>query len=165
GHLFGQSLLFLSVENAFRCATEQGTRDGFSHAFFPGYVHSVENLHGWNDGDPFLVNYVGHPMQGAVSGYLWTHNDRAYRDIEFGQNRRYWKGKLRGAAYSFLYSALFEIGPISEASIGNIQAEYPQQGFVDLVVTPVIGLGWSITEDSLDQYLIRYLEARTTKSW
>jgi hypothetical protein len=165
GRLVNQSLLFMSFENAFRCATEQGTRDGFSNPFFRGYLNSVGNLHGWNDGDPFLVNYVGHPMQGAVSGYLWTQNDRGYRDIQFGSNRRYWKGKLRGAAYSYVYSALFEIGPMSEASIGNIQAYYPQQGFVDHVVTPVIGLGWSIAEDALDQYFIRYVERRTSNSW
>jgi hypothetical protein len=164
-HLVGQSLFFMSFENAFRCATEQGTRDGFSNPFFRGYLNSVGNLHGWNDGDPFYVNYVGHPMQGAVSGYLWTQNDRGYRDIQFGQNRRYWKGKLRGAAYSYIYSVLFEIGPVSEASIGNIQALYPQQGFVDHVVTPVIGLGWSITEDAMDQYFIRYLERRTSNNW
>ena len=164
-HLVRQSFLFLSVENAFRCATEAGTRDGFSNPFFPSYLNSVGNLHGWNDGDPFLVNYVGHPMQGAVSGYLWTQNDRAYRDIQFGRNRRYWKGKLRGAAYSYIYSVLFEIGPISEASIGNIQSFYPQQGFVDHIVTPAVGLGWSITEDALDQYLIRYLERRTSSNW
>jgi len=165
GHLIGQSLFFSSFENAFRCATEQGTRDGFSNPFFRGYLNSVGNLHGWNDGDPFLVNYIGHPMQGAVSGYLWTQNDRGYRDIQFGQNRRYWKGKLRGAAYSYVYSVLFEIGPISEASIGNIQNLYPAQGFVDHVVTPVIGLGWSITEDALDQYIVRYLERRTSNNW
>ena len=164
-HLFEQSLLFMSFENAFRCATEQGTREGFSNPYFRGYLNSVGNLHGWNDGDPFLVNYVGHPMQGAVSGYIWTHNDLAYRDIQFGQNRRYWKGKLRGAAYSYVYSVLFEIGPMSEASIGNIQALYPQQGFVDHVVTPAIGLGWSIAEDVLDQYFIRYVERRTGNSW
>jgi hypothetical protein len=164
-HLFKQSFLFLSIENAFRCATEEGTREGISGPFFAGYLNSVGNLHGWNDGDPFLVNYVGHPMQGAVTGYLWTHNDRAYREIQFGQNRRYWKGKLRGAAYSYIYSVLFEIGPISEASIGNIQAEYPQQGFVDHVVTPVIGLGWSITEDVLDQYVIRRIEDHTGNKW
>jgi hypothetical protein len=165
GHLIQQSLFFMSFENAFRCATEKGTRKGFSHPFFRGYLNSVGNLHGWNDGDPFIVNYVGHPMQGAVSGYLWTQNDRAYRDIQFGKNRRYWKAKLRGTAYSYIYSVLFEIGPISEASIGNIQAEYPQQGFVDHVVTPVIGLGWSITEDALDQYFIRYVERRTANRW
>jgi hypothetical protein len=96
-----------------------------------GYLNSVGNLNGWSDGDPFYVNYVGHSMRGAASGDIWTHNDRAYRDIEFGRNRKYWKGKLRGAAYSYLYGVLFEIGPLSEASIGNIQALYPQQGFVD----------------------------------
>jgi len=163
--LVKQSLLFTSFENAFRCATEEGTRKGFSNPFFRGYLNSVENLHGWRDGDPFYVNYVGHPMQGAVSGYLWTQNDGGYRDIQFGRNRRYWKGKLRGAAYSYVYSVLFEIGPISEASIGNIQAYYPEQGFVDHVVTPVIGLGWSITEDALDQYFIRSLERRTPNNW
>jgi hypothetical protein len=164
-HLVGQSVLFMSFENAFRCATEQGTRDGFSNPFFRGYLNSVGNLHGWNDNDPFLVNYVGHPMQGAVSGYIWTQNDRGYRDIQFGQNRRYWKGKLRAVAYSYIYSILFEIGPMSEASIGNIQQYYPQQGFVDQVVTPAIGLGWSIAEDALDQYFIRYVERRTSNSW
>jgi len=165
GGLARDSFLFLAVENAFRCATEQGTRDGLSHPFFQGYLNSVGNLHGWGDGDPFYVNYVGHPMQGAVSGDIWTHNDRAYRDIEFGKNRRYWKGKLRATAYSYVYSVLFEIGPISEASIGNIQALYPAQGFVDHVVTPAIGLGWSITEDVLDQYLVRRVESRTGNFW
>src|SRR4029077_5345246 len=53
----------------------------------------------------------------------------------------------------------------SEASIGNIQAEYPQQGFVDHVVTPVIGFGWSVTEDARDQYFIRYVERRTSNRW
>ena len=164
-HLVKESLLFMSFENAFRCATEQGTRDGFSNPFVHGYLNSVGNLHGWSDGDPFLVNFVGHPMQGAVTGYLWTQNDRGYRDIQFGQNRRYWKGKLRGAAFAYVYSVLFEIGPISEASIGNIQSYYPQQGFVDHVVTPMVGLGWGITEDALDQYLILYLERRTSNNW
>ncbi len=165
GHLVGQTFVFMSLENAFRCATEEGTRDGFSNPFFRGYLDSVGNLHGWSDGDPFYVNYVGHPMQGAVSGYLWTQNDRRYRDIQFGQNRKYWKGKLRAGAYSYVYSVLFEIGPMSEATIGNIQAYYPQQGFVDHVVTPVVGLGWSIAEDAIDQYAIRKLERHTSNNW
>ena len=164
-HLTQQSFAFLSLEHAFRCATEEGTRRDFSGPFFQGYFNAVGNLHGWNDGDPFIVNYVGHPMQGAVTGYIWTHNDRAYRNIQFGANRRYWKGKLRATAFSYVYSVLFEIGPASEASFGKIQAKYPQEGFVDHVVTPVIGLGWSITEDALDQYLIRLLEARSRNPW
>jgi hypothetical protein len=31
----------MSFENAFRCATEQGTREGFSNPFFRGYFNSV----------------------------------------------------------------------------------------------------------------------------
>ena len=164
-HLAQGSFAFLAVENAFRCATEQGTRDGFSGPFIPGYLNSAGNLHGWADGDPFLVNYVGHPMQGAVSGFIWQHNDRAYRTVEFGENSRYWKGKLRGAAFAYLYSVQFEIGPISEASLGNIQGLYPQQGFVDHVVTPAVGLGWTIAEDSIDRYIIRAIEAHTANPY
>ena len=164
-HLAQGTLTFLTVQNAFRCATEQGTRDGFSMPFWQGYLNAVGNLHGWADGDPFLVNYVGHPMQGAVSGFIWQHNDRAYRDVEFGANTRYWKAKLRGAAFAYLYSVQFEIGPFSEASIGHIQALYPQQGFVDHAVTPSMGLAWTIAEDSLDRYVIRFVEARTANPY
>ena len=118
-------------------------------------------MHGWADGDTFLVNYIGHPMEGAVTGFIWQHNDRAYRDVVFGKNARYWKSKLRSAAFSYVFSVQFEIGPVSEASLGHIQAVYPAQGFVDHVVTPAIGMGWTILEDSLDRYLIRTIEAHT----
>ncbi len=164
-HLLESSLTFLSVEHMFRYSTESGTRDAFHSAFWPGYLNSVGNLHGWADGDPFFVNYIGHPMQGAVSGFIWQHNDRAYRDVVFGENSRYWKGKLRGAAFSYLYSVQLEIGPISEASIGHIQAQFPQQGFVDHVITPTIGLGWTLAEDSLDRYVIRFVESRTNNAY
>ncbi len=163
--VFGGSLAFLTVEHAFRIATEQGTQDAFHTPFFPGYFDSVQSLHGWADGDPFLVNYVGHPMQGAVSGFIWQHNDRAYRTVEFGANSRYWKSKLRSAAFAYLYSVQFEIGPLSEASLGHIQALYPEQGFVDHVVTPTVGLGWTIAEDSMDRYVIRTIEAHTANPY
>jgi len=100
-------------------------------------------------------------MQGAVSGYLWTLNDTRYQYAEFGRNPEYWKSRLRAGAFAWVYSEQMEIGPISEASIGNIQASWPQQGLVDHVVTPAIGLGWMIAEDVLDQYLVRFVERRT----
>lgn len=159
------SLAFLTVEHAFRIATEQGTRDAFHTPFFPGYFDSVKSLHGWADGDPFLVNYFGHPMQGAVSGFIWQHNDRAYRTVEFGKNSRYWKSKLRSAAFAYIYSVQFEIGPLSEASLGHIQGLYPQQGFVDHVVTPTVGLGWTIAEDSIDRYVVRTIESHTANPY
>ena len=158
--LISQSFRLLLIEHAFRYATEPATRDP-GQPFFRGYLNSVGALHGWSDGDPFYVNYVGHPMQGAVSGYLWTLNDPRYRSVEFGKNPAYWKSRIRAGAFAWAYSEQMEIGPISEASIGNVQAYYPQQGFVDHVVTPAIGLGWMIAEDALDRYLVRYVERKT----
>jgi hypothetical protein len=158
--LFRESLQFLSIEHAFRSATEYDTRNA-KGAFFQQYANSVGNLHGWADGDEFYVNYVGHPMQGSTAGYLWAQNDRQYRSVEFGKDPRYWKGRFRSAAFTWAYSTQFEIGAISEASIGYIQASFPQQGFVDQVVTPVLGTAWMIGEDSVDKYVIKWFEAKT----
>jgi hypothetical protein len=159
------SAVFLTVAHAFRYATEGTTRRQFHEPFFPSYFASVSNLHGWADGDPFMVNYVGHPMQGAVTNFMWQHNDRAYRTIEFGRNRRYWKGRLRGMAFAYVYSVQFEIGAASEASIGHIQSFYPQVGFVDHVITPTVGLGWAVAEDAVDRKLIQPLEMRVSNPW
>jgi hypothetical protein len=164
-HLVGSSLAFLTVEHSYRYATEATTRRAFHKPFFESYANSVANLHGWADGDPFIVNYVGHPMQGAVSGFMWQHDDLAYRTVEFGRNRRYWKEKLRGMAFAYVYSVQFEIGPISEASIGNVQSMYPQVGFVDHVITPTIGMGWAVTEDAIDRMLIQRLEEKVSNPY
>ncbi len=59
----------------------------------------------------------------------------------------------------------FEIGPLSEATIGHIQQEYPQVGFVDHVITPTIGTGWTIAEDYLDRELIQRAETKLHNSW
>lgn len=159
-NLIRQSGLFLGVQHGFRLATEPGTRRGMKGPFFRGYYNSLSNLHGWADGDPFYVNYIGHPLQGSVSGFIWNQNDGKYRKAEFGNNAFYWKSRLRATAFSFAYSTQFEIGPLSEASIGKIQARYPQQGFVDHVATPVIGLAWQMGEDILDRYVVRKFEHR-----
>jgi len=155
--LLRESFAFLSLEQGFRYLTEEGTRHPHIGTL-KGYAQSVGNLHGWGDGDPFLVNYVGHPMQGAVAGFIFAQNDRKYRYAEFGRNSWYWKSRLRAAAFSWAYSEQFEIGPISEASIGHTQAFFPQQGFVDHVATPAIGLAWMVVEDALDRYVIRRVD-------
>jgi hypothetical protein len=154
-----QSFEFLGIEHGFRWVTEEGTRHPH-RSFFDGYVDSLTSLHGWADGDPFYVSYVGHPMQGAVAGFIFVQNDRKYRTVEFGRNRQYWKSRLRAAAFSWAYSEQFEIGPLSEASIGNVQAFFPQQGFVDQVATPAIGLAWMIAEDLMDRYVVERVDER-----
>jgi hypothetical protein len=150
--------MFLGVKHAFRIATEPGTREGIKGPFFQNYADAIRSMHGWSDGDPFLVNYIGHPLQGAVAGYIWTANDPKYYRARFGANADYWRSRLRATGWSLLYSTQFEIGPVSEASIGAIQRKYPAQGWVDHVVTPVVGLGWMAMEDALDRFVILPLE-------
>lgn len=164
-HLLLDSAKFLAIEHAFRCATEAGTRDAFGNSFVGGYLSSVGNLHGWSDGDPFYVNYVGHPMQGAVASFIWSDNDPSYRAEPLSRSARYWKAKLRGLAFSYVYSVQFEIGPVSEASIGNIQKYYPQQGFVDHIITPTIGTLWVLAEDAIDLHVVRWVEGHTRSPW
>ena len=165
GALLRASGRFLVIEHGFRLLTEPGTRSGLKGGFLRNYADAVSNLHGWADGDDFYVNYVGHPMEGSVAGFLWAQNDRKYSYVEFGNDPAYWKSRLRAAGFMWAYSTQFEIGPLSEASIGSIQAAFPQQGLVDHAVTPVIGLGWMIAEDVLDKYLVKRIEAKTRKRW
>jgi hypothetical protein len=156
---------FLAVEHAFRLATEPGTRAGLKGSFFGNYARAVGSIHGWSDGDEFYVNYVGHPAQGAVAGFLWVANDGKYSRTPFANTRAYWKSRLRAAGFAFLYSAQFEIGPVSEASVGAIQAVPPQVGLVDHVITPTLGMAWMVAEDALDKHLIERIEAATTNRY
>jgi len=159
--LFGHSMTFLTVQHSFRWAKEYYTREATMNGpYFGGVGRAYGRLHGWADGDDFLTNYVGHPMQGAVAGYIFSRNDSKYRAVEFGKNLDYWRGKTRAFVFSALYSAQFEAGPISEATVGKIQAYWPQNGFVDWVITPTAGLAWTLAEDSLDKYVARPLEDR-----
>jgi hypothetical protein len=166
GATIRQSLLFLGIEHSFRLATEQGTRDELKGPFFRDWFRSVRNLRGWRDGDPFFVNYIGHPMQGAVSGYILIQNDPRGRKLELSDDRKYWRSRFKAFGWNMLYSTQFELGPLSECSIGNVglkpvhTSRHPQ-AYVDLVITPVVGTAWLIGEDALDKYVVRPLENRT----
>ncbi|MCL5743789.1 MAG: hypothetical protein M1541_07655 [Acidobacteria bacterium] len=163
--LLTQSAAFVGIMHGFRLATEPGTRHNLGGAFWRGYTDSVGNLHGWGDGDPVYVNYIGHPMQGAVSGRLFNQNDPQFRRAVFGRNAPYWKSRLRSAAFAWAFSTQFEIGPLSEATIGKIQNDYPQQGFVDHVITPFMGMAWMVAEDAVDKYAIERIERLTYNPW
>lgn len=165
---YDQSLMFLGIQHGFRLLTEPSTRADLKGPFFSDWVTSVRRLRGWRDGDPFLVNYIGHPMQGAVTGYIQVQNDpRGYRQ-EIGRDKAYWKSRFKAFAWSAAYSVQFELGPLSESSIGNVglkpsdKSPHPQ-AWVDLVVTPVLGTAWLVGEDALDRWVVRPLERHTTK--
>jgi hypothetical protein len=176
-----QSLGFLMLEHGFRFASDPYLRYLVFHKpFWYDYVASAGNfnMNHWGDGDDFLVNYIGHPLEGSVSGNIFIQNDPEGRSARFGKSGAYWRSRMKAMAWAAAYSAYFEIGPVlSEAAIGN-EGGYtyvPQCGFypicpkepgksykpptnntgwVDFVVTPVIGTGWLILEDFLEADLV-----------
>ncbi len=166
GESLRQAALFNSLQHILRFATEDGTRKEIKGPFFRDWFQSVRNLRGWRDGDPFLVNYIGHPIMGAASGYIQIQNDPRGRYLEFEPTRKtYWKSRLKAMAWSAAYSTQFELGPISEASLGNVgRAPRPDgkspMAYVDLVITPTVGTLWLMGEDALDKYLIQRFENR-----
>ena len=62
-------------------------------------------------------------------------------------------------AWSTFWSTQFELGPISEASFGNVglreKRGHSTMSYVDLVVTPVFGTGLVIGEDAIDKYILK----------
>lgn len=157
-----QSASFLAVEQGFRLVTQPGTREALKGEFFDDWFKSVKATKGWGDGDDFLTNYIGHPMEGSVVGFIFVQNDPRGREQVFGWNSMYWNSRLKATAWSAIYSTQFELGPISEASIGNVGSFGGSlSGAVDLVVTPLAGLGWQVGEDLLDKYLIVKIETWT----
>jgi hypothetical protein len=155
-----QSLLFLGVEHGFRM-TQLYTRKRLAGPFFQDWFDSVTGTAGWSDQDAFSANYIGHPMQGAIASYIHIQNDPGGIHREFGRDPEYWRSRIRAMAWSAAYSVQFELGPVSEATIGNVGQKKGTAGAVDLVVTPVAGLGWMVTEDALDKYVIRRLEQKS----
>jgi len=160
-----QSMLFLAISHAFRFATEPSTRADMKGPFWRDYFRSVGNLRGWGDGDEFLVNYIGHPLEGAVAGYIQIQNDPKGRWQEVGFNKGYWLSRLKALGWAAAFSTQYEIGLLSEASLGNVglkpsdKSNHPM-GYIDLVVTPVMGTAWLVGEDLLDRYVIRYIESK-----
>ncbi len=158
-----QSELFLGIQQGWRVAFQPTTREALRGKFFDDWFEAVKSTRGWGDGDDFLTNYVGHPMAGGVVGNIFVQNDPRGHATTFGKERAYWTSRLKGMLYTAAYSAQFELGPISEASIGNVgHMGNSQSGAVDLVITPLAGFCWQVGEDVLDRYLITKIESRTT---
>ena len=158
--VFTDSVRLLMVEHSVRVAAQRKTRDALGGAFWSDYGRSIRIPRQWGDGDGWLVNYVGHPGHGAAAGFIWIRHDpqAPAEDSVFGGE--YWHSRLRAAAWSAAYSLQFEVGPLSEASIGNVGRDRATTGWVDHVVTPLGGLAVIAAEDVIDRYVVRKVEQR-----
>jgi hypothetical protein len=143
-----------------RIGTQEKTRRMLGGPFFGDYHRSVRMPSQWGDTDSWLTNYVGHPGQGAASGFIWLQRSPE-GEMSFSPTREYFNSRLRAMAWAAGYSVQFEIGPFSEASIGNVGMNRATAGWVDYVATPAGGFGIMIAEDLLDRFVIQKLEDRT----
>ena len=178
--LLAQSLFFNVIENGVRSASDDQIRTLLAHKpFWHDYVASIHqfNMRRWNDGDDFLVNYVGHPMQGAVSGFIEIQNDPNGREQEISATRAYWMSRFKAFLWATAYSTHSEISPLGEAGIGNEGGwTYPihcrtrctepgtykkytnNTGWVDFIITPTVGSLWLIAEDTLDRFVSDWVQ-------
>jgi hypothetical protein len=155
-----ESLYYTSIMHAFRTVSEPGTRDTLNGHWFQNYTQSLAELRGWSDGDSFMAPYIGHSIEGSVFGYILRQNDPRYRNVQWGDGRDYFVSLLRSIAFSAVWHTQWKIGPLSEASYGNVML-HASPGFVTLTDTPTLGAATMIAEDVADRYLIMGLENRT----
>jgi hypothetical protein len=153
-----QSALLLGTQHALRMVQKK-TRDHLGGPFWSDYMDSLEGLHGWNDGNPIVTNYGGHPMMGAIAGFIQIQNDPRGMSLEWDpQNPAYWKSRFKALGWAALYSTGYELAPWGEAGIGNVGRDRGTMGFIDLVITPLGGFGMILLEDYLDKKVITNLE-------
>jgi hypothetical protein len=172
---WGQLVISTLVFNAFQNAGN----------LYSGYWYRYETTHGkwwdryiasaagwrwdtWSDDNPFLDDYVAHPIMGSITNFLWIQNDPKSMTLVQSNSWPYWRRMLRAGAFSTFYSFEWKLGPLGEASIGHNGDHYfsdekgkvytNETGWVELVTTPVGGIAWTMAEDTLDRHVITRLE-------
>jgi hypothetical protein len=176
--VLGESFIFLAAQHGGNIAMDHDTRLELTHGdFWAKYEYCVEHYRWWRwkDDDPFGVDYIGHPMMGAVTSSIYEQNDPKQRALMYENSRRYWMGRLRAMAYSAAYSAQWKVGPASEASVGNTGIFYyirardgvwtNETGMQDFFITPIGGLAWNVGEDAIDRFILSHVRHGTRNKW
>ena len=173
GHLTATSAAFNAFQNVGNLYTGYWYRYETTHGkWMDRWFNSVTGWRWtvWNDQNPVLDDYVGHPIMGAITNSLWIQDDPRGATVEFGNNSQYWHSRMRAFAFSTLYSFQWKFGPFGEAGIGHNgdhlvprACKCPwtnETGVVELVTTPVGGLLWTMAEDALDKRVVKPFESR-----
>jgi hypothetical protein len=180
-----ESFTFLIIEQAYVVHTDFRwvvSENGipFNH-YWRDYRQSLSEWtkSGWDDGDPNWFGYVGHPIQGALTGFIQIQNDPKSVKLEFSNTKAYWKSRLKAALWNAVYSTQWNLGPVSEVTVEkygtkdrapwNTNGSFPCNtnhcytgvGQIDIVMTPLGGTGWLIGEDILDKQVVRRFESTT----
>lgn len=187
--LIWQSVEFNVAENGFRASADRVIRDDLAHKpFWHDWLASMHqfNMRRWNDGDTFIVNYIGHSLHGAVAADIEIQNSPTQARLEWG-DPGYTKSRVKGFLWATVYSTHSEISPAGEAGVGNeggftygVECQYHcnssnfhagdhytnNTGWVDFIVTPTAGMLWVVGEDLIDKYISDRLAAEHPgKAW
>jgi hypothetical protein len=184
GRALSESATFLVIEQAYVVHTDFNwvvSENGipFNH-YWRDYMQSLSKWthSGWNDGDPNWFGYVGHPIQGALTGFIQIQNDPQGEKLEFSKTKAYWWSRLKAGLWNAAYSTQWNLGPVSEVTVEkygtkdrppwNYNGSFPCShhcltgvGQIDIVMTPLGGTGWLIGEDFLDRKVVRRVEDDT----
>jgi hypothetical protein len=180
-----ESFTFLAIEQAWVVHTDFRwvvSENGipFNH-YWRDYKQSLSTWWqaGWSAGENPMYNYVGHPIQGAITSYIQIQNDPKGRNLEFSKTKAYWRSRVKATLWNGIYSTQWSIGPLSEMTVEkygsndrqpwNANGTFPCDtktcywgvGKVNLVMTPVGGLGWLLAEDWMDKNIVRRIERST----
>jgi hypothetical protein len=170
-----QSFEITAAQNLGNIALDSETRhDVANNPYWSTYIKCVEQFRyrQWRDDDNFMVDYVGHGMQGAIASDIFEQNSPTGRGLIYVNNGNYWRSRLKGMAWSAVYEVQWKVGPASEASIGNsglntyftprVKGRSTNEtGFQDFVDTPAVGFWWNVGEDAMDRFVMPHIWART----
>ncbi len=183
--LIWQTVEFNLAENSWRIPSDYIMRDLLAHKpFWHDWLASNRqwNMGRWSDGDNFLVDDVGHPMQGAVSAFLEIQNSPSDARLEWG-DPGYARSRFKGFLWATVFSTHEKISPAGEAGVGNDggftygnQCHYTctsasfgpgttdtkytnNTGWTDFIITPTVGMLWVLAEDTLDKQVSDRLTA------
>ena len=171
--LLWQSLGFISAEDTYRLMTDHYMRKLIADGpYWENYGIAMQHwdMNRWNDGDDFVVDDIGHPMQGAVSSFIAIQNSPKWQRLRIGESREYWKSRFWAMMWAAAYSTQQKIGPLGEAALGNDggvtyplhcpyrctnpKAEYTNNtGWTDFIMTPFGGAFWGVGEDFIDRFV------------
>ncbi len=164
-----------AIENTGNIALDDETRNDLTHhPYWATYIKCVHQFRyrQWRDDDDFMVDYVGHGMQGAIVASVFEQNDPKARSLVYVNNGNYWRSRLKAMAWITVFEVQWKIGPAGEASIGNsglntyftprVQGRSTNEtGFQDFVDTPIVGFGWNVAEDAIDRFVMPHIWKRT----
>lgn len=150
--LYGLQLTF--YEHVMRVATQEFTREQLKGPFWADYLASVHVPQQWRDKDHWQVNDIGHAISGGAFVRIWMEQ----REAKGGTPSQYLASMTRGLVFAAIFSIQYEIGPMSEASIGNVGLNPNDLGWSDYIWTPIGGLLWTMGEDAIDKYALTYLD-------